>query len=70
MDVSCHRPFLSVFLLNQRWSPPLRLQVSDCSTFRIMCDVPSIAAFYSESIIITIIIIIIILFYCMQMEAD
>ena len=31
-----------VHLLNQRWSPPLRLQVSYCSTFRIMCDVPSI----------------------------
>ena len=34
--------FSPVFLLNQRWSPPLRLQVSGCSTFRIMCDVPSI----------------------------
>ena len=29
---------------------PLRLQVSDCSTFRIMRDVPSIAVFCSESI--------------------
>ena len=42
-------PFL-VFLLNQRWSPPLRLQASHCSTFRIMCDVPSIVVFCSESI--------------------
>jgi hypothetical protein len=31
-----------VLLLNQRWSPLLRLQASHCSTFRIMCDVPSI----------------------------
>jgi len=30
--------------------PPLRLQASHCSTFRIMCDVPSIAVFCSESI--------------------
>ena len=42
--------FLPVLLLNQRWSPPLRLQASHCSTFRIMCDVPSIAVFCSESI--------------------
>jgi hypothetical protein len=34
----------------QRWSPPLRLQASHCSTFHIMCDVPSIAVFCSESI--------------------
>jgi hypothetical protein len=27
--------------LNQQWSPPLRLQASHCSSFRIMCDVPS-----------------------------
>ena len=39
-----------VLLLNQRWSPPLRPQASHCSTFRIMCDVPSIAVFCSESI--------------------
>jgi len=42
--------FFLVLLLNQRWSPPLRLQVSHCSTFRIMCDVPSMAVFYGESI--------------------
>ena len=40
--------FFLVLLLNQRWSPPLRLQASHCSTFRIMCDVPSIAVFSSE----------------------
>ena len=42
--------FCLVLLLHQRWSPPLRLQASHCSTFRIMCDVPSIAVFFSESI--------------------
>ena len=42
--------FFLVPLLNQRWSPPFRLQASHCSTFRIMCDVPSIAVFCSESI--------------------
>ena len=46
----CHRHFFLVLLLNQRWSPPLRLQASHCNTFRIMCDVPSIAVFCSESI--------------------
>jgi len=50
MDVSCHRHFFLVLLLNQQWSPPLRLQASHCSTFRIVCDVPSTAVFYSESI--------------------
>ena len=39
-----------VLLLNQRCSPPLRLQASHCSTFRIVCDVPSIAVFCSASI--------------------
>jgi len=34
--------FFLVILLNQQWSPPFRLQASHCSTFRIMCDVPSI----------------------------
>jgi hypothetical protein len=29
--------------LNQQCFPPLRLQASHCSAFRIMCDVPSIA---------------------------
>ena len=50
MHVSCHRHFFPVLLLNQRWSPPLTLQASHCSTFRIMCDVPSIAVFCSVSI--------------------
>ena len=42
--------FFLVLLLNQRWSPLIRLQASHCSTFRITCDVPSIAVFCSESI--------------------
>ena len=42
--------FFLVLLLNHRWSPPLTLQASHCSTFRIMCDVLSTAAFCSESI--------------------
>ena len=36
-----------VLLLNQRWSPPLRLQVSDCSTSRIVFDDVSVAVFCS-----------------------
>jgi hypothetical protein len=43
-------PFSLVLLLNQRRSPPLRVQVSNCSTFRIMCDVPSIAVVCGESV--------------------
>ena len=50
MDVSCQRHFFLVLLLNQQWSPPLTLQASHCSTFCIVCDVPSIAVFCSESI--------------------
>ena len=42
--------FFLVLLLNQRWSPSPGLQASHFSTFRIMCDVPSIAVFCSESI--------------------
>jgi len=35
----------SSFLLNQWCTPPLRFQVSHCSTCLIMCDVPSTAVF-------------------------
>ena len=42
--------FCLVLLLNQQWSPLLRLQASHCGAFHIMCDVPSIAVFCSESI--------------------
>ena len=42
--------FFLVLLLNQRWSPPLTIPVTDCSTVHtIMCDVPSVAVFCSES---------------------
>jgi hypothetical protein len=36
--------------LSQWWTPPLRLQVSACRTFLMMCDVPSMAVFCTESI--------------------
>ena len=42
--------FFPVLLLKQRSSSLLKLQLSACSTFRIMCDVPSIAVFFSESV--------------------
>jgi hypothetical protein len=38
-----------LLLLNQWWSPPLTLQASHCSTFHIMCAVPSTAVFCTES---------------------
>jgi hypothetical protein len=34
---------LVLLYLNQWCTPPLRLQVSDCSTLLIMCNVPSTA---------------------------
>ena len=43
-------PYYVYLLFNQRWSLPLRLQVSHCSAVRIMCDVPSTAVFCSASI--------------------
>jgi hypothetical protein len=36
--------------LSQWCNPPPRLQVSDCSTFLTMCDVPSMAVFCTESV--------------------
>jgi hypothetical protein len=41
---------LVLLLLNQWCTRPLGLQVSDYSTFLIMCDVPSTAAFCRETI--------------------
>jgi hypothetical protein len=43
--IFCHRFyfFLVLLLLIQWWTPPLRLQDSTCSTFLMMCDVPSMA---------------------------
>ena len=37
--------FSPAFLLNQRWSPPLKVQYSDCNTSRITCDFPSTVVF-------------------------
>jgi hypothetical protein len=46
-----HRPFLpGTSPLESTVTPPLRLQVSDCSTFCIMCGVPSMAVFCNECI--------------------
>jgi len=50
MYVSCHRPFLPGTFPEPVVIPPLSFQASHCSTFRNMCDVPSIAVFCSESI--------------------
>jgi hypothetical protein len=41
---------LVLLLLSQWWTPPLRLQDSACSTFLMMCGVPSTAVFCRESI--------------------
>jgi hypothetical protein len=35
---------------NQWWTPPLSLQVSNCSTFLVVCDLSSMAVFCIESI--------------------
>jgi hypothetical protein len=42
--------FLPGTSLEPAVTPPLRLQVSHCSTFRIVCDAPSTAVFCSKSI--------------------
>ena len=48
--MSCHRPFLPGTSLEPAVIATAQIQASHCSTFRIMCDVPSIAVFCSESI--------------------
>jgi len=55
--------FFPVLLLNQRWYPPLTLQASHCSTFHIMCDVPSTAVFCSESIKCFLLLLLLLLLY-------
>ena len=40
--------FMVLLFMNLQWSSALRLQISDCNTFRIMCDVPSMAVCGSE----------------------
>jgi hypothetical protein len=49
--VACHRPFLTGTVpLEPTAIPTAQTSVSHCSTFRIMCDVPTIAVCCSESI--------------------
>jgi len=38
--------FFLILNLYQKWSPPLWLQVPDCSTFRFTCDIPSTAVVF------------------------
>ena len=48
---SCHRPILPGNSLEPTVIPTVQASgFTHCSTFRIMCDVPSIAVFCSESI--------------------
>ena len=49
--VSCHRLFLPGTSIEPAVIPTAQIQASHCSTFRIMCDVPSIAVYCSESIV-------------------
>jgi hypothetical protein len=39
-----------LLLLSQRWTPPLRHQVSHRNTFLMTCDTPTMADFCRESI--------------------
>ena len=48
--MSRHRPFLPGTFLEPAVIPIPQASRSHCSTFRIMCDVPSIAVSCSESI--------------------
>ena len=41
----CHRSLLPGTSLEPAMIPTARLQISDCSTFRITCDVPSTTVF-------------------------
>ena len=47
---SCHRSYLPGTSPEPTANPPLRLQFSDYSTLRTMCDVPSSVVFCSESV--------------------
>jgi hypothetical protein len=42
--------------LSQWWTPPLRLQVSACSTFLMMCDVPSMAVFVGNLLTVVLVL--------------
>jgi hypothetical protein len=53
---------LVLLLLSQWWTPPLRLQVSACSTFLMMCDVPSMA-FFVGHLLSVVLVLLLLLFY-------
>ena len=57
MNVSCHRPFLPGTSLEPAVIPTAHLQASHCSTFRIMCDVPSTAVFCSELLLLLLLLL-------------
>jgi hypothetical protein len=42
--------------LSQWWTPPLRLQVSACSTFLTICDVPSMAVFVENLLSVVLVL--------------
>jgi hypothetical protein len=42
--------------LSQWWTPSLRLQVSACSTFLMMCDVPSMAIFVGNLLSVALVL--------------
>jgi hypothetical protein len=48
---------LVILLLSQCWTPPLRLQVSACSTFLIMCDIPSLAVFFVGNLLSVVLVL-------------
>jgi hypothetical protein len=45
-----------VLLLSQWWTPPLRLQVPACSTFLMMCDVPSMTVFVGNLLSVVLVL--------------
>jgi hypothetical protein len=47
---------LVLLLLCQWWTPPLRLQVSACSTFLMLCDVPSMAVFVKNLLSVVLVL--------------
>jgi hypothetical protein len=48
--------FLVLLFLSQWWTPPLRLQVSACSTFLMMCDVPSMVVFVKNLLSVVLVL--------------
>jgi hypothetical protein len=48
---------LVLLLLSQWWTLPLRLQVSACSTFLMMCDVPSMAVIFVGNLLSVVLVL-------------